>query len=81
MDTPTRRMGNKTEIDEMEHACKKRDALQQEITRREPKMRRRRRHRQQLEIILAWRDPSRYIKANRGEIKYARHHIGDLDKP
>ena len=44
-------------------------------------MRRQQRHRQQLEIILEWRDASRYIKENGKEIKYASNPIIVLGKP
>ena len=47
-------------IGDIEHPRKKRNALQQEIARREQQMRRQQRHRQQLETIIAWREAARY---------------------
>ena len=44
-------------------------------------MRRQRRHHQQLGIILEWEDAARYLRANRDEIRYARHRIIDMGKP
>ena len=73
--------GTHKEIDELDYAHKKRSDQQPEIARREQTMRRQQRHHQKLEIILAWRDASRYLKGNPREIHCASHHVIDLGRP